>query len=50
VTDEVLFYHCIPFDPLFFCEQLWKRFRVEEKPPAHLGASRYYNVDMVPKV
>ncbi|XP_025792841.1 guanosine nucleotide diphosphate dissociation inhibitor 2-like isoform X4 [Panicum hallii] len=29
--------------------QLWKRFRGEEKPPAHLGASRDYNVDMVPK-
>ena len=30
--------------------QLWKRFRGEDKPPAHLGASRDYNVDMVPKV
>ncbi|VAH19273.1 unnamed protein product [Triticum turgidum subsp. durum] len=29
--------------------QLWKKFRGEEKPPAHLGASRDYNVDMVPK-
>ncbi|XP_025792840.1 guanosine nucleotide diphosphate dissociation inhibitor 2-like isoform X3 [Panicum hallii] len=29
--------------------KLWKRFRGEEKPPAHLGASRDYNVDMVPK-
>ncbi|PWZ18603.1 Guanosine nucleotide diphosphate dissociation inhibitor 1 [Zea mays] len=29
--------------------QLWKRFRGEDKPPAHLGASRDYNVDMVPK-
>jgi hypothetical protein len=34
----------------FFGEQLWKRFRGEDKPPAHLGASRDYNVDMVPKV
>ncbi|XP_044955935.1 guanosine nucleotide diphosphate dissociation inhibitor 1-like [Hordeum vulgare subsp. vulgare] len=30
--------------------QLWKKFRGEDKPPAHLGASRDYNVDMVPKV
>ncbi|KAG8068680.1 hypothetical protein GUJ93_ZPchr0005g15155 [Zizania palustris] len=29
--------------------QLWKRFRGEDKPPSHLGASRDYNVDMVPK-
>ncbi|KAL6620263.1 hypothetical protein ACP70R_035402 [Stipagrostis hirtigluma subsp. patula] len=29
--------------------QLWKKFRGEDKPPAHLGASRDYNVDMVPK-
>lgn len=30
--------------------QLWKRFRGDDKPPAHLGSSRDYNVDMVPKV
>ncbi|CAN6485722.1 unnamed protein product [Victoria cruziana] len=29
--------------------QLWKRFRGNDKPPAHLGSSRDYNVDMVPK-
>ena len=30
--------------------QLWKRFRGTEQPPASLGASRDYNVDMIPKV
>ncbi|KAM7275176.1 hypothetical protein ACFE04_017042 [Oxalis oulophora] len=29
--------------------QLWKRFRGEEKPPESLGSSRDYNVDMIPK-
>ncbi|KAK3444353.1 hypothetical protein EUGRSUZ_A00407 [Eucalyptus grandis] len=29
--------------------QLWKKFRNSDKPPAHLGSSRDYNVDMVPK-
>ncbi|KAJ6366690.1 hypothetical protein OIU77_003132 [Salix suchowensis] len=29
--------------------QLWKRFRGNDKPPAHLGSSRDYNVDMIPK-
>lgn len=29
--------------------QLWTRFRGNDKPPAHLGASRDYNVDMIPK-
>ncbi|KAH0451271.1 hypothetical protein IEQ34_018570 [Dendrobium chrysotoxum] len=29
--------------------QLWKRFRGSDKPPAHLGPSRDYNVDMIPK-
>ncbi|TVT97416.1 hypothetical protein EJB05_57332 [Eragrostis curvula] len=29
--------------------QLWKRFKGEETPPAQQGASRDYNVDMVPK-
>ncbi|KAJ8771199.1 hypothetical protein K2173_025935 [Erythroxylum novogranatense] len=29
--------------------QLWKRFRGDEKPPESLGASRDYNVDMIPK-
>ncbi|KAK1361795.1 Guanosine nucleotide diphosphate dissociation inhibitor [Heracleum sosnowskyi] len=29
--------------------QLWKRFRGDEKPPEPLGASRDYNVDMIPK-
>ncbi|BBH08661.1 guanosine nucleotide diphosphate dissociation inhibitor 1 [Prunus dulcis] len=29
--------------------KLWKRFRGDDKPPAHLGSSRDYNVDMVPK-
>lgn len=30
--------------------QLWKKFRGSDKPPAHLGSSRDYNVDMIPKV
>jgi RAB protein geranylgeranyltransferase component A len=29
--------------------QLWERFRPGQTPPASLGASRDYNVDMVPK-
>ncbi|OAY71906.1 Guanosine nucleotide diphosphate dissociation inhibitor 2 [Ananas comosus] len=29
--------------------QLWKRFRGNDNPPAHLGPSRDYNVDMIPK-
>ncbi|URE44693.1 Rab GDP dissociation inhibitor [Musa troglodytarum] len=29
---------------------LWKRFRGSDKPPAYLGPSRDYNVDMIPKV
>ncbi|CAA7387662.1 unnamed protein product [Spirodela intermedia] len=29
--------------------QLWKRFRGNDKPPEHLGASKEYNVDMIPK-
>ena len=29
--------------------QLWERFRPGQTPPATLGASRDYNVDMVPK-
>ncbi|KAF9601170.1 hypothetical protein IFM89_017118 [Coptis chinensis] len=29
--------------------QLWKRFRGDDKPPPHLGSSRDYNVDMIPK-
>ncbi|XP_021662490.2 guanosine nucleotide diphosphate dissociation inhibitor At5g09550 [Hevea brasiliensis] len=29
--------------------QLWKRFRSGDKPPENLGASRDYNVDMIPK-
>ncbi|KAH9312672.1 hypothetical protein KI387_027707, partial [Taxus chinensis] len=29
--------------------QLWKKFRGSDKPPAHLGSSRDYNVDMIPK-
>ncbi|XP_077234139.1 guanosine nucleotide diphosphate dissociation inhibitor At5g09550 [Tasmannia lanceolata] len=29
--------------------QLWKRFRGDSKPPEHLGSSREYNVDMIPK-
>ncbi|VVB08806.1 unnamed protein product [Arabis nemorensis] len=29
--------------------QLWKKFKGEEKSPEHLGASRDYNVDMMPK-
>ncbi|WCJ18861.1 RAB GDP dissociation inhibitor 2 [Euphorbia peplus] len=29
--------------------QLWKRFRGDEKPPEVLGLSKEYNVDMVPK-
>ena len=30
--------------------QLWSKFRGSDKPPPHLGSSRDYNVDMVPKV
>lgn len=30
--------------------QVWKRFRGNDQPPAELGASREYNVDMIPKV
>ncbi|CAK9169183.1 unnamed protein product [Ilex paraguariensis] len=29
--------------------QLWKRLRGSDTPPAHLGSSREYNVDMIPK-
>ncbi|KAH6767022.1 GDP dissociation inhibitor family protein / Rab GTPase activator family protein [Perilla frutescens var. hirtella] len=29
--------------------QLWKRFRGEDHPPESFGASREYNVDMIPK-
>ncbi|KAH7518696.1 guanosine nucleotide diphosphate dissociation inhibitor At5g09550 isoform X1 [Ziziphus jujuba] len=29
--------------------QLWKRFRGSDKPPESFGASREYNVDMIPK-
>ncbi|KAD0254412.1 hypothetical protein E3N88_44552 [Mikania micrantha] len=29
--------------------QLWKKFRGSDKPPSHLGSSRDYNVDMIPK-
>ncbi|WOH04855.1 hypothetical protein DCAR_0624267 [Daucus carota subsp. sativus] len=29
--------------------QLWKRFRGDEKPPESLGASKEYNADMIPK-
>ncbi|KAM3271832.1 hypothetical protein ACQJBY_042192 [Aegilops geniculata] len=29
--------------------QLWKRFKGDETPPASIGASRDYNVDMIPK-
>ncbi|CAA6653437.1 unnamed protein product [Spirodela intermedia] len=29
--------------------RLWKRFRGNDKPPEHLGASKEYNVDMIPK-
>ena len=30
--------------------QLWKKFRGNDQPPADLGSSRDYNVDMMPKV
>jgi len=30
--------------------QLWKRFRGSDTPEENLGASREYNVDMIPKV
>ncbi|KAJ0982089.1 hypothetical protein J5N97_010344 [Dioscorea zingiberensis] len=30
--------------------KLWKRFRGNDKPLAHLGSSRDYNVDMIPKM
>jgi RAB protein geranylgeranyltransferase component A len=33
----------------FNCVQLWERFRAGQKPPESLGASRDFNVDMVPK-
>ena len=29
--------------------QLWEKFRPGQTPPSSLGASRDYNVDMVPK-
>jgi len=29
--------------------QLWKRFRGNDNPPAELGSSKEYNVDMIPK-
>ncbi|KAL2936761.1 hypothetical protein RDABS01_020210 [Bienertia sinuspersici] len=29
--------------------QLWKRFRGDDKPPESLGPSKEYNVDMIPK-
>ncbi|KAJ0987759.1 hypothetical protein J5N97_006115 [Dioscorea zingiberensis] len=29
--------------------QLWKRLRGDDKPPENLGASKEYNVDMIPK-
>nr|GMC80501.1 guanosine nucleotide diphosphate dissociation inhibitor At5g09550 [Ipomoea batatas] len=29
--------------------QLWKRFRGNDQPPEQLGASKEYNVDMIPK-
>ncbi|KAK1300462.1 hypothetical protein QJS10_CPB13g00212 [Acorus calamus] len=29
--------------------KLWKRFRGNDKPPEHLGSSKEYNVDMIPK-
>ncbi|KAK9109036.1 hypothetical protein Sjap_017096 [Stephania japonica] len=29
--------------------QLWKRFRGDDKPPENMGSSREYNVDMIPK-
>lgn len=35
---------------LWYKLQLWKKFKNSDKPPAHLGSSRDYNVDMVPKV
>ena len=41
-----LFIYCFSY----FNLQLWKRFRGNDKPPAHLGSSRDYNVDMIPKV
>jgi hypothetical protein len=34
---------------IFFFLQLFERFRPGEEPPASLGASRDYNVDLVPK-
>lgn len=38
----LVFLGCLP--------QLWQKFRGGEKPPAFLGSSKDYNVDMVPKV
>merc|ERR1712179_815558 len=28
---------------------LWKKYRGDAKPPAHLGANREWNVDVIPK-
>ncbi|XP_028754528.1 guanosine nucleotide diphosphate dissociation inhibitor At5g09550 [Neltuma alba] len=30
-------------------KQLWQRFRGNDNPPEHLGSSKDYNVDMIPK-
>ncbi|KAF1874882.1 hypothetical protein Lal_00007497 [Lupinus albus] len=32
-----------------YLSQLWKRFRGSDNPPDHLGSTKEYNVDMIPK-
>lgn len=49
--DAFTFFGPFNFQSIFFFHfQLWKRFRGNDKPPAHLGPSRDYNIDMIPKV
>jgi RAB protein geranylgeranyltransferase component A len=40
---------CSSNSPWSIRMQLWERFRAGQKPPESLGASRDFNVDMVPK-
>ena len=45
-----MFHRSITCDGYIKCiVQLWERFRAGQKPPESLGASRDFNVDMVPK-
>ena len=41
-------YHCSLLHGLVLM-QLWERFRPGQTPPQQLGASRDYNIDLVPK-